>query len=373
MQVDFHAAIMVSKDNLEEDLASTPTMSGFMKDKKAELYFSTGESTTNVIEASTTPRQRPNMPGMESFSAFYQKTPKMSNMRYLLGPLSEDLASPQRPTPWKEEARRKMNDTSSSSSNNADSNTVSENPSDSSLDIVKEKQEYRATATSAKKQQLSKTPGEEQTQMVKHLLGRDQENKNVPHAITQLREQPKRQLSFEFPVLGIQRAPDSGGVIWNLDTPLEQSELQQLQTANMEPPHVTIPVCSGGMAPASSGFHAHPWNSAMLGQSLPTASPYAPTSSHVYAGPTQSSLQPQTAEQCQGTTMGVFMGSSAFAPGTDYFQYYSQPQDVVPAHHSSYSTPQSHMQDERLFYQTSQDMHMMRPAYKPASMVRLCV
>ncbi len=378
MQVDFHAAIMVSNDNLEEDSASTPTMSGFMKDKKAELYFSTGESTTNVVEASTTPRQRPNMPGMESLSASHQKTPKMSNMRHLLGPLTEDLASPPvllRPTPWKVEAPRKMitNDTSSSSSNNADSNTISGDPSDSSQEIVNEKQEYRATATSAKKEQLSKTPGAEQTLVVKHLLGRDQENKNVPHAVTQLRKEPKRQQSFEIPVLGIQRAPDSGGVIWNLDTPLEQTDPQQLQNANLPPKHVSIPACCGGMTPASSTFNADPWSSAMATQSLPSASRYAPTSSHVYGGPMQSSLQPQTAEQHHGTTMGVFMGSSAFAPGTGYYHYYSQPQDAVPAHHSSYSSPQSYLQHEKLSYHPSKDMHIMRPAITPASMVRLQV
>ncbi|CAL8468847.1 g8388 [Coccomyxa elongata] len=87
----------------------------------------------------------------------------------------------------------------------------------------------------------------------------------------------------------------------------------------------------------------------------------------------QSSLQPQTAEQRHGTTMGVFVGSSAFAPGTDYYQYYAQPQDAAPAHHSSYSTPQSHIQDENLFYQPSKDMHIMRPAFNPFSMVRLQV
>ena len=367
MQVDLHAAIVVSKNNLEEDVASTPTMSGCMKDKKAELYFSTGESTTVVTEASTTPRQRPKMQNMESHSASHQKTPKMSNMRHLLGPLTEDLASPQRPTPWNKEAPRKMIDTSSSSSNNADSNTVSGDPSNSSLETVKEKHEYRATATSAKKQPLSKTPGIEETLVVKHLLGRDQENKNAPHALTQLREGPQRQQSFEFPVLGSQQPPDSIGVIWNLDPPLEQSDPQQVQTVSMPPPHFTIPACSGRMTRPRNSFPADPWSSATLRESLPRANWYAPTFSHVYGGPTQSSQQPHTAEQCQGATMGVFMASSSFEPGSDYFKHYSQPQDSLPAHHSAHSMPESH---ERIFYQPIQNMHMMRPASKPAPMVR---
>ncbi|BDA43048.1 hypothetical protein COCOBI_04-0580 [Coccomyxa sp. Obi] len=375
VQVDFHAAIMVSKDNLEEELASTPTMSCFMKEKKAELYFSTGESTTNPAEPSTTPRQRSNMPGMESLSSSHQKTPKLSNMRHLLGSLAEDLASPsvlQGPTPQQPERpsnRNIMNDTSSSSSNNADSKNVSGDPSGSSLEMVDEKLEYTATATSAKKPQMGKTPGTEQTLAVKHLLGRDQENKNALHAITRLREYPKRQQSFEFPTLGNQRAPGSGGVIWNLDTPVEGSDPQQLQTANMPSPHVNIPPCSGGMPPACSGLHADPWSTAMSSQSLPTASPYASTFSHWYGDPMQSSLQPQTAEQFQGATTGVFMGSCAFAPGTEYFQSHSQPQDAVPAHHSPFNLPQSCMQDKRFFYQPSHDVHMMHPPYVPTSMV----
>ncbi|CAL8468846.1 g8387 [Coccomyxa elongata] len=199
---------------------------------------------------------------MESLSASHQKTPNVQHApsagppdwRFGKAPSAAATNS------LEVEVPRTMiiNDTSSSSSNNADSNTVSGDPSDSSFETAKEKQEYRATATSAKKEELGKRPGAEQILVVKQFLGHDQENKNAPYAVTQLREQPKRQQSCEFPFLGLQRASDNVGVIWNLDTPLAQTDPQQPQNANMPPKHVSIPACSGGMAPASSTFQADP-------------------------------------------------------------------------------------------------------------------
>ncbi len=296
-QLDF---VSISKDGHEEEAASTPSFSGYnIKKKTAEECFSTGETHTSPTDAATTPRQ---MPSTEPCSGSQMKTPRVSNMRHLLGNLSDDLASPEQAlqqrtpghtrTPTRQPPLRvPVNDSSSSSSGMADSSSVSGTASESSEGYAIAKAAYKTTATSRNTAPAMKPPrktrGTQQAAVASCLLSRLEHSKpQAPHAITQLRESD-RQHSFEFPAICMQQDPASRGVIWKLDTPAEHEIPHQNTSAAVQIQQV----------PASN-LSASALNSAF------------PPQLH------GSFMQPQTTQHYQGMPMGQLMGGGSipFSP-----------------------------------------------------------
>lgn len=360
-QVDFAAAIKVkfSKTVQEEDQAATPTL--HMKENPAELYFPTGESKSNTSNSTSEQSDKKSSDSCAS----HLKTPKMSNMRRLLGNLTDDLASPEKvvqpasvakpiTAPRPRPARVVMKDSSSSSSGNADSNKPSGAQSDSSWEGKVDKKQTTATATSREtstaKKKVSKTPSAQQAEVAKRLLQRQ------PHAISHL-----------------QPASESGGVIWNLDTPALDQTMQPQLSQGIKP-QISAADWSTFPPAACHGMITDPWSVTMLNQALPTVSAYAPVSPAYarYPQPLGPFMQPQTPEQFVDPAMGSSMAGSTFTLGADHFAF--QPQGNYPVHHSYFSTQDSYTQVQQqihnFFCMQSQEMQRAHAQHVQASKVR---
>ncbi len=406
IQVDFSLDASLSHGSHEEETASTPTLTSYMKEKTAEDYFPTGESKTNPSEGTTTPRQQ-NVPSSQAARSSHMKTPKMSNMRHLLGNLTDELASPehakkqrapgsqytpqnkvQQRTPGETKTpmpnppvRVPVNDSSSSSSGKADSNSVSGTTSQSNEAYTIVKAACKTTATSRNtappaKKPPRKTPGTQQAAVANRLLGRPEHNQpEARHAINQLRESD-RQERFEFPAISPQQAPVSGGVIWNLDTPAEL-EFQQRQRSKMPQPSVAH--SSPVRHPVISNRHPASWE-IYMSEPLPAAPPHVTAPSSGFGAPSQlqqTFLQPDTASQYQNIAMalptGSRIGDGSFARGTN--RMHARPQSVSSMPADFYSAQQVHVsavQNDSVLYTNSEGMQRVQPAYMSAGTVRVC-
>lgn len=389
--VEFSTAVNSVRGRYEEDAASTPTLSGYTKEKTAELYFNTEESKT---KAATTPRQMHNELGTEAPNASHMKTPKMSNMRHLLGNLTDELASPehslkhrtpgqtrtsgnkvqQQHTPGQTETpmpkppvRVPVNDSSSSSSGKAGSNSVSSDTSSSIQGLVMIKEAYMETAssfdTAPARKPFRRTPGTQQAAVANRLLARPQHSKpQAPHAIKQLRD-AEPQDNFGFPPLSTQKAPVNGGVIWNLDTPAEHEDTQQ-ESREMQQP-VSAHQRPSKRFQYSSGL-ADPWDMAPLSKQLPaehfnvSAGPGVPPPLH------ERFLQQVTASQSPPV-------GSSYAAGQNNFHSQLPPVSNMPARRSFYGSQNAHtavVQDDSGFYDNVQDMPRVQSSCMSAGMVR---